>query len=299
MLAASGRRYNGGSLDRGPAERDVPGARGSRPVAAIPYSFLADVPPDRPDEVRRLRDRVEALEGERRRLIGLIEILRDITASVHYTDILQSVTRRLGHLFGLDRCSVFLAARSLDRTVHLVASYEDPSIRNHVVDLERYPELRQAMETGQMVHIPDVGAEPDLAPVLPALAGRRVKSITVVPMICDGQVIGALFLRTYQEGAAFASVDVEFCRVVAEVTARGLLHAHRLERMQAPGGTLHLVRADRERAALLDYLRRLLATFAERDPAPADGLLAKASSPELDRLVGVALAVLGKEARGL
>jgi GAF domain-containing protein len=250
-------------------------------------------------EVRQLRTRVEALERERRRLIALLEILRDITGSVHYTDILQSVTRRLGHLFGLDRCSVFLAARSIGQTVHLVASYEDPSIRNHVVDLERYPELRRALETGRMVHIPDVLAEPDLAPVLPALAGRRVKSITVVPMSWSGNVIGALFLRTYHEGAPFAHEDIDFCRVAAEVTARGLLHAHRLERIQAPGGTAHLQRADRERAALVAFLRRLLAASAERDPALEDGLLARASSPELDRLVGVALAVLGKEARGL
>lgn len=250
------------------------------------------------DELARLEARVEALEVERRRLIALIEILRDVTGAMHYTDILQSVTRRMGHLFGLDRCSVFLAARSIGHTVHLVASYEDPSIRNHVVDLERYPELRQAIETGQLVHIPDALADPALAAVLPELAGRRVRSITAVPMVYSGHVIGALFLRTYDEGAVFDEADVAFCQVVAEVTARGLLHAHRMERMQAPGGTQYLLRADRERAAMIAFLRRLLATFADRDPALADGLLARASSPEFDRLVGVALTVLSKEARG-
>lgn len=260
-------------------------------------AFLADYPSETEEELERLRERVDALERERRRLIALLEILRDITGSLHYTDILQAVTRRLGHLFGLDRCSVFLAARSIGRTVHLVASYEDPSIRNHVVDLERYPELRRALETGQMVHIPDVFTEPELAAVLPAMSGRRAKAITVVPMRFEDQVIGALFLRTYVDGAVFSPDDIEFCRVVAEVTGRGLLHAHRMERMQAPGGAEYLQRADRERAALIAFLRRLLGTFADRDPAMADGLLARATSPELDRLVGVALTVLGKEAR--
>ncbi|HEX9754292.1 MAG TPA: GAF domain-containing protein [Gemmatimonadales bacterium] len=261
------------------------------------HALFAQSGPGLEEEVRRLRARVDALERERRRLIALLEILRDITGSVHYTDILQSVTRRMGHLFGLDRCSVFLAARSIGRTVHLVASYEDPSIRNHVVDLERYPELRRALETGQTVHIPDILAEPDLAPILPALAGRRVKSITVVPMRSEENVIGTLFLRTYEDGAVFTPEDIDFCRVVAEVTGRGLLHAHRLERMQAPGGTHYLLRADRQRAALIAYLRRLLGSFADRDPAMEEGLLARASSGELDRLVGVALTVLNREAR--
>jgi len=250
------------------------------------------------EELRHLGDRLQAMERERRRLVALVEILRDITGSVHYTDILQTVTRRLGHLFGLDRCSVFLAARSIGRTVHLVASYEDPSIRNHVVDVERYPELRRALESGRTVHIADVGAEPDLAPVLPALAGRRVKSITVVPMTYREHVIGALFLRTYHDGAPFDRDDTAFCGVVAEITARGLYHAHRMERLHAPGGAAALLRADRERAALVAFLRRLIVAFADRDPALQDGLLARASSPEFERLVGVALTVLGEEARG-
>jgi GAF domain-containing protein len=249
------------------------------------------------EEVLRLQARVEALENERRRLIALLEILRDVTGSANYTDILQAVTRRLGHLFGLDRCSVFLAARSISRTVHLVASYEDPSIRNHVVDLDRYPEIRRAIETGQMVHIPNALADPSLSPVLPVLSGRRVRTITVVPMHWAGNVIGALFLRTYEGGNPFTEEDTSYCRVVAEVTARGLLQAHRTERMQSPGGTQHLLRADRERASLVAFLKRLLAAAAARDPALDDGLVAKASTAELDRLVGVAMTVLAREAR--
>ena len=92
-----------------------------------------------------------ALEHERRHLLAVIEILQEIGGSLHFVDIVQAVARRLGEAFGLDRCSIFLAERG-GRTVRLVASYEDPSIRNYVVDLDRYPELRQALQTGQTVH---------------------------------------------------------------------------------------------------------------------------------------------------
>ena len=39
------------------------------------------------EEVLRLQARVEALEDERRRLIALLEILRDVTGAANYTDI--------------------------------------------------------------------------------------------------------------------------------------------------------------------------------------------------------------------
>jgi len=40
----------------------------------------------------------------------------------------------------------------------LVASYEDPTIRNYVVDLERYPELKRACRRRDGVH-PDAATD--------------------------------------------------------------------------------------------------------------------------------------------
>ena len=53
-----------------------------------------------------------------------------------------------------------------------------------------------------------------------------------------------------------------------------------------------------ERVALLSFLRRLLAAFGEREGAWAEALLPRASSEELERLVGVAMAVIQEEAKG-
>jgi GAF domain-containing protein len=250
-------------------------------------------------DMQRLQARIEDLERERIRLVGMIEILRDVAGALHYRDIVQSVTRRLGSMFGLDRASIFLATRAGGPSIHLVASYEDPSIRNHLVDLGRYPELRRALETGEITHIPDALADPSLVAVSATLVARRVRSITVVPMAWEGHVIGTLFLRTYHEGPTLTEADLEFCRVVAEVTARALRLAHRLERLQARQGAQALLVADRERAAMLAFLRRLLGAFGEREEAWGEGgLLPRVSGVELDRLVGVALTVIGQEARG-
>ncbi len=46
------------------------------------------------------------------------------------------------------------------------------------------------------------------------------------------------------------------------------------------------------------FLRGLMDAFGQREGAWAEGLLPRASAAELDRLVGVALAVIQEEATG-
>src|SRR6266566_2375223 len=227
-----------------------------------------------------LEARVAELERERKHLLAVIEILKEVSTSLHFIDILQATARKLGEAFGLDRCSIFLAERG-GRSVRLVASYEDPTIRNYVVDLERYPELKRAMQGGETVFIPDAATDPSLKHVKRELISRRVKSITVVPITWRGVAIGAIFLRTFRDGPTFSDGDVRFVQVVAAITAQALRNAHRYERL-----------------ALLSFLRRLLGAFGEREGAWAEGLLPRASADELDRLVGVAMAVIQEEAKG-
>ncbi|HTC24672.1 MAG TPA: GAF domain-containing protein [Gemmatimonadales bacterium] len=250
------------------------------------------------DDVDRLQARIDTLEQEKRHLLAVVEILQEIAGSLHFVDVVQAVTRRLGEAFGLDRCSIFLAERG-GETVRLVASYEDPSIRNYVVDLARYPELRRALETGQTVFIPDVTADTSLRHAHDSLASRRVKNITVIPITWRGAPIGAIFLRTFRDGPAFTEADVHFCQVVASLTAKALRNAHRFERLQLRRGEDPAGRAaDRERAALVGFMRRLLDAFAAKEEPWGEGALARASTAEVDRLVGVAMTVLSQEAAG-
>ena len=245
------------------------------------------------DEVERLQSRLTALEQERKHLLAVIEILQDIGGSLHFAEVVQSVTLRLGETFGLDRCSIFLAERG-GHSVRLVASYEDPGIRNYVVDLDRYPELRRALQTGETVFIADAATDPSLGPARWALAARKVKTITVIPISWRGSAIGAIFLRTFRDGPSFSAADLQFCQVVANLTAKALRNAHRFERLRKRKGEDPDARQrEQEQAALIGFMRRLLATYPpppEDEPGLTDGV-----SPEIERLVGVAQAVLSQE----
>ncbi|HEU5170432.1 MAG TPA: GAF domain-containing protein, partial [Gemmatimonadales bacterium] len=247
------------------------------------------------EEVSRLRARLTEVERERDQLIAVIELLQEIAESRHFVDILQAIAKNVGDAFQLDRCSVFLTGD--DGEVRLVASYEDPSIRNYVVDLARYPELRRALETGQTVFIPDVANDPSLRHARDSLQTRRVKNITVVPITWRTAPIGAIFLRTFRDGPAFTEADVQFCQVVANLTAKALRNAHRFERLQMRRGEDPADRqAETERAALVGFLRRLLDRFAEKEEAWGEGELGRGGTEEVERLVGVAMTVLSQEA---
>ena len=250
------------------------------------------------EEAERLQARVRELEHERKHFLAIIEILQEIAGSLHFVDIMQSIARRLGEAFGLDRSSIFLAERD-GKTARLVASFEDPSIRNYVVDLDRYPELRRALTTGQTVYIPDVELDPSMAHLKGTFDTRRVRSITVVPITWRRAAIGAVLLRTFRDSAPFSEADVRFCEVVASLTAKALRNAHRFERLQERAGLTGTGSArshERERVALIGFMRRLLDEFAAREGPWDEGILARASAEEIERLVGVAMTVLAQEA---
>ena len=122
-----------------------------------------------------LRSRIAELQRERDHLLAVVDILQDISTSLHFVDILQTISRKMGESFELDRCAIFLSGDANE--VRLVASYEDPTIRNLVVDLNRYPELKRTFETGETVFIPDVATEPSLRTIRSTLDARNVRAI--------------------------------------------------------------------------------------------------------------------------
>jgi len=256
---------------------------------------IATAPEPTPEVAQHGRD----LRRERVHLVTLVEILQDITGTLNFVDILQTITQKLGETFGLDRCSIFLTERS-GKTARLVASYEDPSIRNYVVDLDRYPELRRSLNSGEVVFIPDAQDDPNLKHIRGALASRKVKTITVVPITWRRVAIGAIFLRTDQDGRAFSEEDIAFTQAVAQVAAKALRVVYRYERLlrRHAEQTEATRRSERERLALVAYLRRLLDAVGERHGNQSEELLGRTVTEEIDRLVDITMAVLAEEGKG-
>lgn len=251
-----------------------------------------------PSDTALLQRHIQDLEREREHLLTVIEILKDISGSLHFVDILQTITHKLGDLYGLDRCSIFLSERR-GEIARLVASYEDPAIRNHVVDLDRYPELKRALRSGETVFIPDAAADPNLKHIHGALTKRGAKAITVVPITWKQAVIGAIFLRTFRDGPSFSESDIGFCKMIGTLAARALRNAHRFERLARRQAATHerARQANMERVAIVSFMTRLMESFSLRDESWTDDLLSETAGRELDRLTQVAMTVIEEEGK--
>jgi GAF domain-containing protein len=263
-------------------------------------SALVGIPSASPaDELTALRTRVVELQRERDQLTAIVDILEEISSSLHFVDILQSIARKLGETFGLDRCAIFLSAQQDE--VRLIASYEDPTIRNLVVDLNRYPELKRAFESGETVFIPDATKEPMLKSAQAALAMRNVRAIVVVPIRWENAVIGAIFLRTLRDEQAarpFSETDVRFCQTVASLTAKALRNAHRFESLVRAQSDVSQAqrRAELQRIAMVGFLRRLLDAYGrDGEHALAETRLPDAANEELQRLVRDVMRLVGED----
>lgn len=246
-------------------------------------------------EIAALRARVAELTRERENLVAMVDILQGISGATQYPEILQVVAARLGESFDLDRCSVFLFGEQPG--ARLVASYEDPTIRNLEVDLTRYPELQRALESSETVLIADVAQEPSLRLAWPMLTLRQVRSVIVVPIKWRAKVIGALFLRTRRSLPPMTDEDVRFVQVVAVTAARALRQAHRFENLLRDGSTSDEERAtEARRIALLGFLRRLLERVDDAQPDVAsEAALGPESRGEIERLVNVAMTVFEEQ----
>jgi GAF domain-containing protein len=246
-----------------------------------------------------LRGRIEELTRERDQLRAALDIMQEVSSSLHFTDILGRIAKRLGDLFGLERCSIYLAGDAAEE-VRLVATFEDPSIANLVVDLGRYPELKRAFDSGQTVFIPEATRDPMLETVWEQLDERAVRAIVVVPVRWRTNVIGAIFLRTERGASPFSESDIHFCEMIASLTAKALRNAHRFGSLKRERSE-HMERDRRaalERIALIAFLRRLIDRYATSpEHLWAETLLARASDEELDRLTTVAMQVIAEEAR--
>jgi len=109
------------------------------------------------DELREAREALRARDL-------LYDIFQEVSAALRADEIFQTLVRRVGQAFGLSHCSFVLTAPG-DEKGRVVAVYENPAIRDLRVELERYPEIQEAIRTERPVIINDVHEHPLFASV--------------------------------------------------------------------------------------------------------------------------------------
>ncbi len=216
-------------LDRvGPEAVGAVLAAGARDVIRAPVE-LGELRARIEADVRLRAELREAREALRARDL-LFDIFQEVSAALRADEIFQTLVRRVGHAFGLTHCSFVLTAPGEEQG-RVVAVYENPAIRDLRVQLERYPEIQEALRTERPVVIHDVQEHPLFESIrrhwLQHQIDVNVQSAVAIPVFVQGRAAGVFFLRTVQGEPQLRTQDVAFANTIAQAAARVLENEER------------------------------------------------------------------------
>ena len=202
---------------------------------------------DTASELQRARD--DAVSNRR-----LVDILHEITGELSPSEIYRLLARRVAEALVISHCSVILA-RSDDSFGTVAAAYEDPTADDVTVQLEDYPEIRAALDSGRPVLVEDASTHPLYATARASSARENriidVSSAATIPFSIDRVRSGVLFLRTDRAQRSLTMDDVVFCEVVIRAAVAAIRRAQAIETTRAENRRL-------EALATTDPLTRVL-----------------------------------------
>jgi two-component system, cell cycle response regulator len=183
-------------------------------------------------DVRRMREEARVKTEEARTRSEMIDILREVTDSLKPEEIYHILARRVARALGISKCSVVIA-KAGDENGTVVAAYENPMLRNLQIELRRYPEIRRALATNQVVLVSDAATDPLYGEVRAewAMEGIQVptRSAIALPFSLQAQKSGVFFLRTTSQDPPLTEANAAFAATVIEAAVAAIEKAHDLE----------------------------------------------------------------------
>lgn len=164
----------------------------------------------------------------------LLETSNVFSSSLDLNYILQSLAKRLFDTLEVSRVGVLLIEENGSLTLR--AHYSEKSEGLGVpysIDLDRYPEVRQVLDSKESLCIQDVQADSLMDEVKDLIKPSGVTSLLILPVKRREQVLGCVTLAQFKHGKGFSREDIELCQSIANQAAISLENARLYERSRA------------------------------------------------------------------
>lgn len=169
-------------------------------------------------------------QQRQRDLQVLLELTARYAEATDINELLHDVTRRLADELHIDRVA-FVVVDGERGEGTIIAASDDAALKDHRIDLARYPEVREVLRTGKPVIVEDAPSHPLLEDVKASVAARGIRNLAAMPLAIRGQVQGVLLLRRSTVGP-FNPREVDFLTTVAQATAVAFRNVRQLERIR-------------------------------------------------------------------
>jgi len=178
---------------------------------------------------QRIVEFYREIEEDKRSLETILEITTAMSASLDPSEVLGAIVSKVASITDAVRCSIVLIAKEDEG--YVLASHEDPSVKELRIDLSKYPEIKKVISTKTPLALDDISTHPLMSPVKESIAELGGMSILIVPIVFNDEVLGTLFLRTRRREHGFAKKEVDFCRIVANASFHALRNARLFEKV--------------------------------------------------------------------
>lgn len=175
----------------------------------------------------RVRSRVEAINHSQHTATStrLFEAFQDICIALRPEEILETLVQRLGAALNVRHLSCILTpAGTMEGRA--VAVHEDPRARDLVIDLHKYPEIVEAVQSQRTVFVPDLHRSPLFESTRErwrhAQLAVDIQSVVAIPLTSMSKVVGVVLLRTRAGDVPITQEQVSFAEALAGATSRVL-----------------------------------------------------------------------------
>ena len=213
----------------------------------------------------RLREYVDMLARRERDARVVLELTQTLSSTLDFREILYTVVRRIAEVAKVERCSIVLV-RDEGRIGYVVAASDDKDLRDLPIDLDKYPEIRRVLDTGEPLVIDDASTDPMLDVVRGTIAKAAFKSAVCIPIVYEERALGVLFLRSRSLRTPRLD-ELSLVRTVASATAIALRNARMMQSLRDQTRESTYLRFEAERRI------RALEPYADFFHASADGIL--------------------------
>ena len=161
---------------------------------------------------------------ERKDLLMLLQLSETISVTRSPNVILRIIVNKMSKIMNVTRCSIVSIVDGKEITV--MASSDLAYHKEIVLDKNKYPEIRKAIETKQPVIVNDVTKDPLMASVIEKIGHLESSSIVVIPLIKKESIIGTFLLRTISRETVKGNDRIfKLSQLVASIAANALENA--------------------------------------------------------------------------
>ncbi|NOT07267.1 MAG: diguanylate cyclase [Gemmatimonadales bacterium] len=155
--------------------------------------------------------------AEARSQAALVELLREINTNLPPRELFQVLVRQVAAGLRIPRCSILFGRPGAER-ITVAAASENPMLHDLSVDVGRYPEIRRALDSGEVLLVSDAASEP----MYQGMHAQETTSSLVLPFSLRGERAGVFFLRTGAGDPPLDDADIRFAEKVIESAASAM-----------------------------------------------------------------------------